>query len=234
MHREVCTRKNVVIDNKPRPVYRVGIAVQVDGVLWASVEGKRLHPFQPCIDITKEYPVFIQSHALERMKERLFPIDYYEMLLSLSFEAGEISRGPSGMLFFSVGICDCKLGYMLADFTGSELIVRSFLFITNTGTNEGNAFNERLRLKAYSKTYFGLDSLETYLATDICTDPFFRSVLTECGCEGLIQFKETNSYETFESEKKFSENLRRELALEEEVWVVGEVVTAGQRDSVTA
>ncbi|MBN1576850.1 MAG: hypothetical protein JW913_09875 [Chitinispirillaceae bacterium] len=214
IHRQSCIRKKVAVDGRPRPAYRVGRALWVDGVKWAAVKGELLVPFCKA-DPGREYPVFVQSHALERLKERLFPVPVDDILFDISFGLPEISRGPAEKLFFSVRRANCKLGYLLTDLIGDELIVRSFLFITNTGTDEGRKYNERLRVETYSKKYFGLDSLLTYISTDICVDPFFRSVLTDCGCEGLVRFKEF--FSEIESDNTFSANLRRELALEEEV-----------------
>ena len=212
MHRQSCERKTAILDDKPRPVLRVGYAVQIEGIRWAAVKGEKLLQYYK-VDPECMYPVFIQSHALERIRKRLNPMPAYDWQIWLSFERAEISRGPAGNLFFAVRRADCKLGYLLTDFTGGELIVRSFLFITNTGTNEGRRFNERLRVETYSKKYFKLDSLFTYLSTDICVDPFFRSVLIDCGCEGLVRFKDL--LPKIEIDDAFSVNLRRELALED-------------------
>ena len=223
MHREPSVRKHVTIDNILRPVYRVGYAVQIDGLRWAKVKGEQLFPFRNEADVAVDYPVFVQSHALERIKERLFPIPFYEDLLAFAFEKGEISLGPGGKLFFSVMHADCKLGYLVTSFTGREIIVQSFLFITHTGTSEGDSLNERLRVKTYSKKYFGLDSLCNYITTDICVDPFFRSVLIECGCSDLIKYK-GNFSEKCMDDRNFSENLRRELALEDEIYEQAEMV----------
>jgi hypothetical protein len=195
LHRQNCIRKHIMFNKKRRPVFRVGWAVEYEGMRWVEVQGEKLLPFCSDVDVSRSYPVFVQSHALERMKERLNPIPQHDVLLNLSFERGELSRNVAGQLLIAVRFNECKLGYLLADFVENQLVVRSFLFITHTGTSEGNAFNERLRIQSYSKKYFGLDSLVTYIVTDICIDPFFRSVLTECGCEDLIKFRQLFSVE---------------------------------------
>jgi hypothetical protein len=212
LHRQVCTRKNMVIDNKSRPVYRVGIAIDYSGVQWASVSGQKLSPFINNVEIDREYPVYIQSHALERTEERLYPIPQYQKVIFSSIRQCEISKSTGGNLFIAVLLAECKLGYLLTDFTGDELIIRSFLFITNNGTPEGHAFNEKLRVETYSKKYFRLDSLPIFMVTDICIDPFFSSVLNECGCDGLVKLKK---YINITRDDKFSEKLRRVLDLEE-------------------
>lgn len=212
VHRQVCNRKNVIIDNRSRPVYRVGYAYNYTGVEWASVSGKLLTPFINNVDNDRDYPVYIQSHALERTKERLCPIPHYQMLIYTSLKQCEMTKSTGGNLLFAVKFAQCKLGYLLTDFTGDEILIRSFLFITNSGTPEGRAFNERLRVETYSKKYFGLDSLPLFMITDICIDPFFSSVLNECGCDGLVKLKK---YVSHTRDDKFSENLRRILDLEE-------------------
>jgi hypothetical protein len=233
MHRQACDRKQMNIEERQRPVYRVGYAVQIEGMRWAAVKGELLAPLRLDAFAGQEYPVYVQSHALQRMKERLLPIDGYELDLGLCFENAEISNGPGGCLFVVLEHRGHKLGYLVTDFTGRELIVRSFLFITQTGTREGRALNERLRVEAYSKSYFGLDALMTYLATDICTDPFFRAVLTECGCEGLIGFKQALT-ELGLKDRQYSENLRRALALEDEEPQAEETVVIGATEAVEA
>lgn len=215
MHRQPCIRRNIVVDQKKRPVFRVGYSVNLSGMKWACVKGELLHQFRNDADENKEYPVYIQSHALERMKERLFPLHFYEMLLNSSFLNPEISYGPTGNLLFAVKGRECKIGYLLTDFNKNELVIRTFLFITQTGTKEGLALNERLRIETYSKKYFELDSLLTYITTNICIDPFFRSILIECGCEGLVTLKNAISSKHTKDDN-FARNLRHVLALEDQ------------------
>jgi hypothetical protein len=228
VHRLNCQRKHIVIDRKPRPVFKVGYPMQMGGMLWASVLGRQLQPLCPRAQADREYPVYVQSHALQRLRERLVPLPDLEQRLMLAFVDSEISRAPTGSLFFAVKYCGQKVGDLLTDFTGDALVARSFLFITNTGTAEGCALNDRLRVEAYSKKYFGLDALTTYLATDLCTDPFFGAILKECGCEGLVNIKVWLREIGLTRECKYSENLRRALALEEEEPPAGEGETADE------
>ncbi|MBD3322308.1 MAG: hypothetical protein GF350_14505 [Chitinivibrionales bacterium] len=152
---------------------------------------------------------------MKRAGERLEPLPITSYLIAISFEGAQLTRGPSGELFFTLDHGHHKIGYMLTDFTGEKLIIRTFFFITNTSTSEGRMLNERLRVETYSKKYFGLDSLFVYISTDICSDPFFAAVLTECGCEDLVKYHQYFADSEFK-DNTFSENLRKALALDDE------------------
>lgn len=214
IHKEKCFRKKIVINEIGRPVFRVGYSVQQDGLQWVNIKGDRLYHLNSWINKKREYPIFVQSHALRRLKERLFPIRFYERLLYLSLIEPDVSKGPGDKIFLTLKHEDCKLGYLLCKFTGSELVIVSFLFITNSGTKEGAKFNEQLHLKAYSKNYFKLDLLSTYINTNICNDPFFSKILKKCGCNDLVKYK--NHFED-EADTMFAGNLKRELAIEKMV-----------------
>lgn len=69
-------------------------------------------------------------------------------------------------------------------------------------------------LKLILKKYFELDVLKTYLKTDICVDPFFSSILYECGCEGLIKLNQKLQLD-YETEEHYSEKLKEVLVLDD-------------------
>lgn len=213
LHKEKCTSKPIIINNKKRLIYRVGYSVQHEGMRWATVKGCELEKLNSWINIKREYPIYIQYHALKRLKERLFPIPIYERLLYVALIEPEISKGPDGKIFIALKHAGCKLGYLLGVFTGKELVIVSFLFITNSGTIEGTQLNKSLHVEAYSKSYFKLDLLKTYIITDICIDPYFSSLLKKCGCADLIKYKQYFRDES-DANCHFSEELKKELAID--------------------
>ena len=180
LHRKPCIRKYIIMADKKRPVFRVGYAVQIEGMRWAKVRGDEIFSFCSNADISKEYPSVYTITCTRENVGTIISATALRKTANMSFEKSEISQGSAESLFFSVIHGGCKLGYLLTDFTGNELLIRSFLFTTNTGTKEGLEFNNRLRIETYSKKYFELDSHITYITSDICIDPYFSSILTEC------------------------------------------------------
>jgi hypothetical protein len=69
----------------------------------------------------------------------------------------------------------------------SQIVTNTFLFLTMQGTPEANALYERLRLKRPDITQHELDSLQTYLLTDIQKDQELIKVFESCGCGHLLK-----------------------------------------------
>src|SRR5512133_3371607 len=134
-------KRMVSIENKNRPTYRLGISRR-KYVKWATIriehEGS-------------SFPVFVQVHAFERLKERLAPLQMpdIQVMLYEAFDLPEISQLPDGGYLVFTRYQKAKVGYLVVEIIDTIAVVKTFLFITQTGTPEGDMFN-----KAYSVSRF--------------------------------------------------------------------------------
>ncbi|MBN1576500.1 MAG: hypothetical protein JW913_08110 [Chitinispirillaceae bacterium] len=200
-------KTHATIDGKSRPVYRLGIPER-DGVQWASVS----------VDISAtggekedgKVPVYIQVHALERLWERLAPLEKpkIQALLYAAFENPEFSRGPEGSHFVAFRYNDVKIGYLPYETDGAMAVVTTFLLLTQNGTHEGNALNKEYGLSKYAKTYFELDRLHTFINTDVYQDEELKALFAKCGCDGLFHVWDKTD-DTISFGKNYAKNLKK-------------------------
>jgi hypothetical protein len=140
------------------------------------------------VDNKTPIPVHIQEHAINRMIERLgiSPLGYMFDCLGRSLSKPILSgnSGPSYLLEFNY--YSNKLGYLLISNEGDFAVVRSFKFITMTGTPEFYNLKKALKGSREDFEYLGLDTLETLLNSDISKDTKLREIFESCGLGHLF------------------------------------------------
>ena len=135
-----------------------------------------------------ELTVYYQKHMMERLKER---IDCFSTHL-LKIEIDESLRHPQlipigemrALLTFT--FYGYKLGYFVVEVIAGIAVLRTFLFLTNDGTPEGDRLKKELGLNKLDKTYTQLDRLSTFLHSDIREDEQLQQLLKKSGCDGLL------------------------------------------------
>jgi hypothetical protein len=196
----------VSIDGNFRPVYRVG-SPTINGIEWVSVPGKIFG------EKYKEYTfqVFIQSHALERMNERLHPVGKptIQLMINDAFADPEFSDGPGGVQLIALRYYSAKIGYMVFDIIENKIIIKTFLLITQNGTYEGNKLNHEYNLSKYIKTYFEIDKLYTYISTDVYHDEELREIFTKCGCGDLFNVWGKDNLDVMSFDENYATNLKK-------------------------
>lgn len=188
----------------------------------------------------RDLPVYTQDHARQRMLERLAPIssNFVDYLLGCAL------LGPEPLLPMGNGsflICmdefGCRLGYLVAEVVrdvgedagdgggnagdggenaGEAVLIRTFLFVTQAGTPEGDRLSARLRLGKYEKTYFELDRMGPFMTTDLCHDPVLQEILESCGLGNLVEFAQSGRARrnTVQTQEGYAEKLRHWLNLD--------------------
>jgi len=173
----------------------------------------------------RHLPVYVQEHVRLRMKERLAPLAEDEMdhLLGGTVVTPKTVRIRGGAFLIELQMYGCRLGYVVAEVVedpggpaGEAVLMRTFLFVTQSGTPEGDRFNERLKVGNYEKTYFRLDRLAPFMTTDLCLDPVFQEILRECGIGDLIEVVKINREirTSLETREGNAENIRYLLNLD--------------------
>lgn len=157
------------------------------GIKWAGLDNKNVG----LTGLEKNIPVYIQSHALERLYER---IDCFENSKSLIYDYlwcsilnAKVVKSTNGKYLIEYWFNCHKLGYLVTTINDGVAIVRTFLFITMDGTPEGLLLHKKLGIRRDDKEYLHLDKLRTYLMTDIQEDTELRNIFEECGCGHLFK-----------------------------------------------
>lgn len=183
---------------EPRTTYRLGTPNVWNGIEWASWSSVAVGaPWAGQLGIAEgdgDWPVFVQEHALQRLRSRLDTYahaDWAEHWLYESMRKPKIVRRMGGgdwLVAFEVQ--GKRLGYLVATPGRGVVVVRTFLFLTMRNTPEGRQLARRLRLTPDEVDYLKLHELSRFTQTDLKDDPPLRALLSECGCGHLFELAE--------------------------------------------
>ncbi len=189
VHSDVPERRSFMIDGHSRPAFRIGWGEWHDKVcfVYASVTPEQLGIRMHSKDLL--LPVYIQSHAIQRLFERLDTIIPGLIFLYLNNTVKfhlKVQRDSHGNILFEMLLGDHKVGYLLADIIDSAVVIRTFLFLTQSGTPEGEKLAELTGLNKTDKTYLEMDRLSTFLESDIHKNEKLKQLFIDAGCESLF------------------------------------------------
>jgi hypothetical protein len=186
----VCRRQkleceNLMIDGSFRKVIAIG---------WPDHDGeiKSLYLTPEQLIIQSGHPtkiqVYIQVHALKRLEERLGLVP--GIVHKAIFDAFSVQRPEFHWqvesILLPLIVNACKVGYLVCSLVGDKLLIRTFLFLTNDGTPEGQKFNELTKLARLDKAHLKIDSLEGFLSLDIAGNSILNDVFVKSGCDSLL------------------------------------------------
>lgn len=179
--------RRVSLDGADRPVYRVGRATAGPEVKWIAWPGASIGR-KP-----SECPVFVQSHALRQLAQRVnLPeaAPYLQAWLADSLEYPLIvERRRDGTLLVEYRIQEHRLGYLVAKPVEDMVVVRTFLFLTMAPTPEARQLERRLKLTRRDVEWLGLNDLTAFTKTDLREDEQLTRLLGQCGCGHLLEMK---------------------------------------------
>jgi uncharacterized protein YqkB len=134
-------------------------------------------------------PVYVQSHVLGRLAERIDSLDpglaQYHMYVS--FRDPKVFCDTNHNLLIEYRIFNTKAGYFRIDVIDGRILVRTFLFLTQSGTPEGYLLWKNTGLKKLDKKYLAIDKLSNFMSSDIGDNQQIRKVFEDCGCQSLIE-----------------------------------------------
>lgn len=203
-----------LMDNKEKPntfgfVYRIGVLqspsihVSIDGanrpafqLVW--IRYKQLIPItlsakQLGLSST-EYPeqieIFIQNHALVRLKERVdvLELSLHTVSILLSFCNPEITRAAHNSYWIAYKIDDFKLGYFKGILIDQRLIIRTFLLLTNCGTPEEQHLRELTGLVKADYDFLNLGKLSTLVCSDVYKNEKLSQILAQAGMSSILDY----------------------------------------------
>jgi len=189
-------KTTITIDGRKREILRLGWPDITGELQLSSLEPSRLGFYNFGND---PYPIYIQLHALQRLAERLnvLPGLVHEGIAeALKPDAVKWQRYNEKSLV-PIFIFEKKLGYLVLSCQQDCILVRSFLFLTNNGTPEGNRLTELTKLAPLDKKHLDVDNLNGFAAYNFAMDPQLSNLFIEAGCgdllevEHLLKFSET-------------------------------------------
>ncbi len=180
-------KRKVILEKKKRIAYRVGVPDRSgENIEWVTLPRNFL--LSDYSVKHKPLDMYIQSHALRRFDERTRGLDSeeglrYHLNTSLSDLAVAEYKNGSGLLEFIHK--EKKLGYFVFTLLDDILLLRTFLFLTNSGTPEGKKIDRLLRIRKADKQYLEMDTAYAFMNTDLLSSPWLCDLLVEAGCEQL-------------------------------------------------
>ncbi|MFC2138245.1 hypothetical protein ACFLTE_08730 [Bacteroidota bacterium] len=182
------TPNKVEIEGIKRDIYPVGWGKVNMGIDWLTIGTE--------FNLAKEpLKVYIQSHAIDRLVERIDSINpgAAQLFLYISLlEPVIIHHNNTILIEYRVDVN--KAGYMVMNIINSMAVIRTFLFLTNNGTPEGQKLEQLSGLKKIDKQYLAIDKLSTFQVSDLADNKELRELFEEAGCGSLfkIDYKSTD------------------------------------------
>lgn len=143
----------------------------------------------------KEYPLYIQGHVFQRIEERLcLPEEYnYYTILRIHGMYDEAFRYNDSIL---IPVSDdpekseLRIGYLVCDIAESgEMVAMTFLFISQSGTPEGDRLSERLSIDKLEKEYLEMETYDHFTQSDLGEDDTIVEICRECGLDHLFDLE---------------------------------------------
>jgi hypothetical protein len=134
-------------------------------------------------------PVYVQQHALDRMRERLglvIPAFYITVLMEALLRKEIIPVTKSRMLI-TCFTNDLKIGYFVAEVIDGVVLIRTFLLLTNGGTPEGNKLSRLTGLQTEDRKYLSIDTLQGLANSDIARNEAICKLFRDAGCGSILE-----------------------------------------------
>jgi hypothetical protein len=180
------------INGSKRPAFHLAKPLHTakKPIEWITVDVNLLKNFYK--GNKKVLDVFIQSHALTRMKERLDLLDQQAINYALwenthTIIQFEVSHGYLLLPFKVFGI---KIGYLVANVTDDKLLFRTFLFITHNTSPEGVKLRKLTGLGKEDITYWKIDRLSTFVKLKEENYPGLIQLFCQAGLGMMMELKD--------------------------------------------
>jgi hypothetical protein len=139
----------------------------------------------------KQLEIYIQSHALQRIKERvdIFPAhkrNFYVMDPLLYMH--RVATAPSGSAMFECYYKDTLFGYYTFTVQKDKIFVLTFLPAISPDTPRGEFLVKRFGIQKEDITYLGMDKLSFFFTVDFSQIPVLYEALLEAGFGSLFNF----------------------------------------------
>jgi hypothetical protein len=183
-------RCDMLINGVKRPTYRLGKAMATTFMEWIKVDKKSLGDYYQGEKETLD--VYIQSHAMERMAQRLDLLDKGAINYLLWENTHTITQFKfyKGYILLPVMLYKVKVGYLMAKVVEDKVLFRTFLFIAHNFTPEGDRLRKISGLGKYDITYWHIDRLSTFVKLDGDKYKELMNLFRQAGIKDFEQLKD--------------------------------------------
>lgn len=136
-----------------------------------------------------EVPVYIQAHALNRMRERLDLLNDEALNYNLFENLVYFKHfyDVRSYILIPYHLYDVKVGYFFCQVIDDCFVIRTFLFITHFATPEGSDLRDICGLGKNDVPYWKIDRLSTFMNVDAEQYPKLSAMFEEAGCGDLFK-----------------------------------------------
>ena len=143
-------------------------------------------------NVKKILDIYIQSHALLRIKERIdiFPASWrnYYAMFPLLYMHRVVFAKESRSHMFECYFDDVLFGYYPFVVQKNRLFVLSFLPILSPDTPKGAIIVKKFKLRKQDLAFLGMDKLSFFFTVDFSQIPVLRDALLDVGLAPLLNF----------------------------------------------
>lgn len=212
IHTEFPQIRHLSIDDINRPVTIVGWCFPYYGFYKAKLKPSQIGLHSA--DSDEALDVVIQNHAFIRLRERLDNLEtgfvHWSMFNSIMHPT--YVAGRNGCVLMEFNFLQSKLGYLVVELVEDMILIRTFLFLTQSGTPEGDKIEEICGLGRLDKKYLGIDKFSTFMSLDFTHDPEVTQIFENAGCHELIYIHDKfQLVSTTEMKRKPSDMLSKYL-----------------------
>jgi hypothetical protein len=181
----------ISINGQKRPTFRLAkpILSAKTPIIWLTADVSLLG--KSYFGNKKTLDVYIQSHALSRLKERLDLLDQEAINYALWENTNDIKEFVTyhGYLLLPFKVFGIKTGYLVASVTDDKLLFRTFLFITHNSSPEGDRLRKLSGLGKEDIRYWKIDRLSTFVNLDVEKYPGLIQLFRKAGLETLFDLR---------------------------------------------
>ena len=188
LYKHTPERRKICIDGFNRTVYQVGWFYNNE--YFPSI----INTNNISSDITlakSEYKVFIQIHALNRLRERIHE-DIDGILQSELFSSLDDAKNctyKNNRIYIDYYFTKHKAGYLVGEIIDGIIVIKTFLFLTHSSTPEGEHLKELTGLNKLDMKYLKIDSLKVFQESDIKEHPEIKQIFIDAGCGSLFKIR---------------------------------------------
>jgi hypothetical protein len=186
LHKAPPEKAMFMIDGQPRPAFKLNGSWPGNGLFYIKLRPSELGITGNNQDIPLD--VSIQSHALQRLSERIDTISFHlaHFFVLTSLLEPKAITDSCGRILIEYRVDKFKAGYLRADIINGSILIRTFLFLTNNGTPEGKKLEQMTGLGKLDKKYLAIDKLSAFMSSDIRSNEAVMEIIRKAGCENLL------------------------------------------------
>ncbi|MBI9037935.1 MAG: hypothetical protein JEY97_07370 [Bacteroidales bacterium] len=201
-----------IVKGDKRPAYRYGVPLNRTGIFWQTYKP----PDKGSFRWKEELEIYIQSHAIKRLYERVELIDPIFMRYFLFYSLRQPKMFyEKNFLLIPYQMEHVVIGYFIADITQGKILIRTFLFLTNEGTPEARRLKENTGLMKADIKYLKIHKLKAFVESDIVKNERIKNIFIEAGCGGLFNLRFDHP-DAYSGKIKLAEEMTKYLEIKDE------------------